>query len=74
MENDSTGGSKAGEPFDVEEVMNISDKLQSLQFARKSMGDEAVKAMLGQDPALLETNLREKRAEGRKMLLKLAMS
>lgn len=67
-----TGGTVSGEPFDIEELMDLGERLQTLQFARQSMGDERVKIIVGQDPAVLEATLRDKMAEGLKKLLELA--
>ena len=67
-------GSKTGEPFDLEDIMNNADKLQTLQMARQSLGDEAVKSMLGQDPVLLEENLRKLKKEGMAHLLAMTRS
>lgn len=68
------GDSRQGEPFDPEDVLNLADKLSALQFARRAMGDDAVKAMLGECPDLLEAKLREKGKEARERLIKMAHS
>lgn len=66
------GGTKSGDPFDLEDILNLHDKLAKIRLARRIMGDDWFKKEIGKDPALMEIEASERLAESKKKLRELA--
>lgn len=69
-----TGGSLRGEPFDIEDAINLPERLHNFRIARRLFGDDWVKKNLNVDPALEEARLAEKQKKAISMLRKLAIT
>ena len=68
---EEVGGSAQGEPFGIEDVLDLHDQCEKLKIARVVMGDEWIRTNLHEEPDLLEADLRERREQARGRLLEL---
>ena len=68
-----TGGTKSGEPFDLDDIFALAEKIERFKLARAVMGDSWLKENItqGKDPGIYLSELLEKKKQARAMLLKL---
>lgn len=69
-----TGGSSRGDPFDIEDVLNLSDMLTHFQMARRVMGDTRLKEIVGKEPDAYEADMKKRLEAARGILKKMAFS
>ena len=65
-------GSAEGEPFDLDDILDLHDQCEKLKFARAILGDDWVRTNLHGEPDLMEADLQERRQEAREKLQALA--